>query len=190
MQAPRDQTRENVAWVTDICGHKIYYTMFSVKIKYAGSLLFLGASLLVLSCKVKVEKEKEAVAAQPAVPASDVYEYMPNVGVWNGDIFRFCCNGVVATHKQALTAGNYEVLLTSRGTMAYEVYPLIKVQWNDSLLQEVRLDSTYKTYNLPFSLAKDDSVKVQVFFNQDGLDDKNNDRDVFIKKIEILPVTK
>ena len=152
-------------------------------------LMTFTAVFFIFSCKLRVEKLDPSSPTTPSavIRQDTTFIFSPDIGTWHDSIFRFCCNGEIVTHNQLLAAGSYDILLTTKGTVAYEVYPLLKVWLNDKLLKEIQLDSNYNTYHVPFLLKKNDSVKVYLKFNQDGLDDKGHDRDVFIKKMEIKP---
>ena len=143
----------------------------------------LVLQLLFSACTLQVEK------LEPYGINDQFFVASPKIGVWQDSVFRFCCNGTIATHRSLLDKGDYTILLNSMGTQAYQTYPLIKVRVNDSLLKAIKLDGAFTTYRVPFSLQKKDSVDVSVVFDQDGADDKGNDRDVLIKSIRVRPST-
>jgi Ca-dependent carbohydrate-binding module xylan-binding len=146
--------------------------------------LLCAAFLLSLhGCSVRVEKiEKYGVNDQQ-------FEHAPAIGSWTemGEVFRFCCNGTISTHPSELNKGSYDVVILAKGDPAYQVYPLIRIMVNDTALGEIRLDDHFTTYRLPLVVKEKKPVAVQIAFDQDGLDDKGNDRDVLIKRINVTP---
>jgi hypothetical protein len=140
--------------------------------------------LFISSCTLKVEK------LEPYGINDQSFVVSPKAGVWQDTVFRFCCDGSISTHRSLLDKGNYTIQLDSKGTPAYNSYPVLKIRVNDSTVKELRLNSRYTTYNIPFSLARKDSTNVSLVFDQDGLDDKGNDRDVLIRSIRVRPATR
>jgi Ca-dependent carbohydrate-binding module xylan-binding len=141
--------------------------------------------VLIRSIRVKPATPEDALWNQPV--NNQQFGFTPGSGYWQGGDFLFCCNGKVSTPRSLLAPGHYEIQLNSKGTAAYNIYPLLKVRLNDSLLQEIRLTDEFDTYQIPFVLGKPDSVAVNVIFDQDGIDQKGNDRNVLIKSIYVLP---
>jgi hypothetical protein len=86
-----------------------------------------------------------------------------------------------------LDKGSHKLIVEAKGTPAYLVYPVVTVMINDNTLKEIHLDGNYTVYEMPFDLKEKSSVTVQLKFDQDGLDDKGNDRDIFIRDIDIDP---
>lgn len=133
----------------------------------------------VLACTLQVEKDEVN---------DQHYVFGPKVGSWlNDTVFRFCCNGSISTHSSDFDKGKYEILITAKGTQAYNVYPHIQVSLNNKALRMIQLDSNYATYHIPFSLSEKQNIGLQVLFDQDGLDGNGNDRDVLIRKISVVP---
>jgi hypothetical protein len=94
---------------------------------------------------------------------------------------------MVSTPSGALEKGSYVVLVQARGSQAGQKLPLLKVRLNDKSLQEVRLDSNFRTYRLPFVLAEKERIRVQLVFDEDAVDLKGNDRNVMIRQLLVVP---
>lgn len=146
-----------------------------IRTRYVLVLQYLLALFFLFSCTLRVEKIKP-----PPLMAFESQQ--------QDSILRVCCNGDISTNEKEFAAGKYEIQLTTKGSSAYEVYPLIKLKLNDSIIKEIRLDSNYTLYRIPFSLTKEGKVKIKLRFDQDGLDDKGNDRDVYIKNVDIKKI--
>lgn len=108
-----------------------------------------------------------------------------SVGAWQDSVFRLYGNGQVVTNSGKLGKGSYEIRLTAKGTQAFQQYPSIKVSLNSEELKEIRLDSGYVAYSIPFLLEKEKDIEVNISFDQDGADKKGNDRDVLIRSCTV-----
>lgn len=139
--------------------------------------------LLCYGCTLKVQKLKH----EPYGINDQAFVANEKIATWHDTIFRFCCNGTISTHRSLLDKGHYVILLDSKGTPAYNSYPTVKVRVNDSLVKEERLDAILRTHVIFFSLEKKDSAGISLTFDQDGIDNKGNDRDVFIQSIQVRP---
>lgn len=139
------------------------------------------AVILLGACTLRVEKIKT-----PGIN-EHYFDFDPDIGSWQDSVFLMCCNGSISTGESSLDKGRYEVTLVAKGTQAYQVYPTLKVMLNRRLLQEVRLDSSFSTYRIPFSLEEKKDVSIRVRFDQDGLDKQGNDRNVFIRQVTVSP---
>jgi hypothetical protein len=154
---------------------------FKAAMRPAVSFCLLTHLFFTCGCTLVVEKvEKFGVNDHQ-------YEYPPAIGSREDPDFRFCCNGTISTHTSEFDKGRYEIVIKAKGTPAYEVYPLIRVLLNNTVQKEIRLDGDYTTYRIPFVLQEKKTIGVQIQFDQDGVDDKGNDRDVLIRKISVVP---
>jgi hypothetical protein len=141
----------------------------------------LAVLMIFLSgCTLRVEK-------LPTFGVNDQhFDSDEDIGGWQPDsVFLFSRNGTLSTGESTFDKGRYEVLLVARATQAYQVFPTVKVMLGRKLLREVSLDSNFNTYRIPFELEKKDVVRIRIRFDQDGLDDKGNNRDVYIRKITV-----
>jgi len=146
---------------------------------YTALTLAAAGILLLMGCNLRVEKLKTK-------DINDRYfDFEPGTGSWQDSVFRLCCNGIISTGKTLLDKGRYEIMLVAKGTPAYREYPIIKVMLNSTLLEEVRLDSNFTGYRIPFDLEERKDVRVRFRFDQDGLDAQGNDRDIFIRSVTI-----
>ena len=115
------------------------------------------------------------------------FEFSSGVASWQDSVLVICCNGKVSTPSAALEKGSYMVLVQARGSQAGQIFPQLKVRLNDKVLQEVRLDSNFRTYRLPFELAEKERIRVQVLFDEDAVDIKGNDRNIMIRQLLVVP---
>jgi hypothetical protein len=153
------------------------------KLRSFAVLLFPVIVLFSAACTLRVEK-------LPTYGINDQhFEFDPNLGSWQDSVFAFCRNGTISTPAGELDKGRYEVTVVAKGSQAYHVYPTLKVMLNRKLLQEVQLDSSFSVYHLPFVLEGKDAIRIRVRFDQDGGDDQGNDRNVYIRKILVSPVS-
>jgi len=152
-----------------------------IKSRFFAVLVAVVITALLPGCTLRVEKLK-------TYGINDHYfDFDPDTGSWQDSVFLMCCNGSISTGESPLDKGRYEVTLVAKGTQAYQVYPAVKILLNRTLLQEVRLDSNFSTYRIPFSLEEKKDVRIRVRFEQDGLDKEGNDRNVFIRQVTVSP---
>ena len=151
------------------------------KLRSVAALVLPAIVFFMAACTLRVEKLKSPGINDP------FFDFDPNIGSWQDSVFLMCCNGTISTGEGQLTKGSYEIRLTAKGSQAYMEYPALKVMINRRLLETVRLDSNFTTYRIPFVLEENDAVRIRLRFDQDGLDDKGNDRNVFIRKVTVSP---
>lgn len=155
----------------------------SVKQGYCGSLILSAVLLTVAACKIHVEKIK------PFTINDQHFEYSSGIASWQDSVFVICCNGTVTTPSETFDKGQYMLTIRAKGSQAGQVYPLLKVRLNGKPLQDVRLDSTFTDYRLPFQLEEKKSVRIAMVFDQDAVDKDGHDRNVFIKHVLVTPST-
>jgi hypothetical protein len=142
--------------------------------------LALGALLcFIASCTLRVERIK-------AYGIKDQrFDFDYDIGSWQDSVFLFCCNGTISTPRGEFEKGEYQVILTARGTQAAGVYPTAKVLLNHKNLRELHLDSSFSTYRVPFTLETKTIISIQLLFDQDGVDEKGNDRNIYIRNMAV-----
>jgi len=135
------------------------------------------------ACKIRVEKIKP-------FGINDQHFELDRVLPVAGLCFVICCNGTVSTPSVELDKGGYVILVRARGSQAAGIYPLLRVRLNDQPLQDVQLDSNFTEHQIPFLLKEKETVRVRMVFDQDAVDEQQHDRNIFIRRLMVVPAVR
>lgn len=143
--------------------------------------------IVLFSCEVRVETKGPLDHSNIRIEDFDV---APSVGIRTEQTIRspirlFANGFVISKNEFPIKKGGYLLSIEAKGTPAYTVYPKIKVFLGDLLLDELQLGDQYSISTIKFKVEKEQYSILKLQFDSDGLDDKGNDRDVFIKSISL-----
>ena len=128
--------------------------------------------------------EENALTFTPLALQS--FEVPATIGTNAEDLITILANGVIESNKNiVLKPGDYSLFLEARGTQAYQTFPSLKIFCNNEMVGEVELSDDFSVSIIPFHISEKQPYKIRIAFDSDGLDDKGNNRDVFIKSISL-----
>ncbi|MFZ6014104.1 MAG: carbohydrate-binding domain-containing protein, partial [Bacteroidota bacterium] len=140
-----------------------------------------------LSCQVRIETKEPLTHSNIKLEDFEVPQNIAKrIGhTMNKAEVQMFANGLLPSKKFPLKKGYYTLTIEAKGTQAYNVYPNLKVFLDAELLGEVELLGEYSVSRLSFQAEKEQLSQISIAFDSDGLDDKGNDRDVFIKSVSL-----